>query len=157
MNNLTKNKNFLSPTGFKISIDSSKFANLEYFCTSTSLPTMTLNPIAIPFRGQQVVVPGDKIDYGQIDVRFIINEDMDNYIEMFNWLQDCSKSPNTKDISYDITLSILTSKLNKNKQIKFVSAMPVSLDGFEFNVQNTDIEYLSASVTFQYTRFEFVK
>lgn len=157
MNNLTKNKNFLSPTGFKISIDSSKFANLEYFCTSTSLPTMTLNPIAIPFRGQQVVVPGDKIDYGQIDVRFIINEDMDNYIEMFNWLQDCSKSLNTKDISYDITLSILTSKLNKNKQIKFVSAMPVSLDGFEFNVQNTDIEYLSASVTFQYTRFEFVK
>ena len=157
MNNLTKNKNFLSPTGFKISIDSSKFANLEYFCTSTSLPTMTLNPIAIPFRGQQVVVPGDKIDYGQIDVRFIINEDMDNYIEMFNWLQDCSKSPNTKDISYDITLSILTSKLNKNKQIKFVSAMPISLDGFEFNVQNTDIEYLSASVTFQYTRFEFVK
>lgn len=157
MNNLTKNKNFLSPTGFKISIDSSKFANLEYFCTSTSLPTMTLNPIAIPFRGQQVVVPGDKIDYGQIDVRFIINEDMDNYIEMFNWIQDCSKSTNTKDISYDITLSILTSKLNKNKQIKFVSAMPVSLDGFEFNVQNTDIEYLSASVTFQYTRFEFVK
>ena len=157
MNNLTENKNFLSPTGFRLSIDSTKFANTEYFCISAPLPTLSLNPIAVNFRGQQAIFPGDKIDYGQIDIRFIVNEDMDNYIEMFNWIQDCTKTTNTKDISHDIIMSIMTSKNNVNKQIRFVSAMPVSLDGMEFTVQNTDIEYLTASVTFQYTRFEFVK
>ena len=44
----TSNKNFLSPTGFQFKIDSTQYANVEYFCTSATLPDLTLSEAAGP-------------------------------------------------------------------------------------------------------------
>ena len=55
----------------------------------------------------------------------------------------------------DATLMILTSKNNANLEVRFRDLYPISLSGLDFNQQATDVNYLTASVTFEYKIYEF--
>jgi len=55
----------------------------------------------------------------------------------------------------DATLFVLTSKNNSNIEIRFRDIYPISLSGLDYNQQATDVDYLTASVTFQYKIYEF--
>jgi len=149
---LTPNKNYLSPIGFKLVIDNIKYANLAYFCSSAPLPAIASSEAQANFRGSQHAMAGDRIDYSPLDIRFMIDEDMNNYLEVFKWIHDNIKTSGI--VKCDVLLHILTSKNNTNKIIRFVDAFPISLEGIEFNAQNSDVEYVQASCSFRYTRFE---
>ena len=85
----------------------------------------------------------------------MVDEDMNNYIEVFNWIQ--SNAKDHLSAKHDIILSILSSHNNVNKQIKFINALPTSLGGVEFSTQATSIEYLQSTVSFRYDYFEIIK
>ena len=57
----------------------------------------------------------------------------------------------------DATLSILTSKNTTNIQVRFADVFPTSLSGLNYNQQQTDVNYLIATVTFQYKIYEFAE
>ena len=151
---LTNNRNFLTPVGFKLTMDSNRYGNVEYFVTTVMLPTAAVSEISTPFRNRQGYLPDNKIIFDTLTVRMIIDEDMKNYNEIFNWLNNNTLSPNLEFA--DMTLNILSSKSQVNKQIKFTAAFPVSLAGVEFNTQSTDIEYLQADVTFRFDTMSFI-
>lgn len=154
MNNLTENKNYLSPTGFKVSINAKEFANLEYFCTVTSIPALSLPEVSTPFRNTQSYTPGDRLDYAGFDMRFIVSENMENYIELYNWIRNNAQVDKWK--CSDMILHILTSSNNTNKQIRYVDAFPTNIGAIEFHTQNTDVEYVSVDASFRYNYFEFI-
>ena len=148
----TSNKNFLSPTGFQFKIDSTQYSNVEYFCTSATLPDLTLSEAAVPYKGSNLAMTGDRIAFGDLAIRFNITEDMENYIEMFNWMHNIIQKG--ESFKSDATLSILSSHNNVTKEVTFRDCFPTSLAAVEFSTQQTDIEYLQADVTFKYTYFE---
>lgn len=155
MNNLTLNKNLLSPNGFKLTIDSTKFSNTEYFCISSPLPSVSATEANSPFRNKQNSYPGEKVIYAPLDIRYMVTENMENYIELFNWMVD---NANTGTVhAYDVTLHILTSSNNVIRQVRFVEAFPVSIGAIDFHTQNTDVEYVIADASFQYSHFYFLK
>lgn len=152
MASLTTNKNFLSPTGFQFVIDRTKYPNLEYFCTSVTLPPIDLSEAPTPYRGVNFAQTGDRMNFGDLTLTFNVTENMENYIETFNWMHDIvGKGEAFKS---DAILMILSSHNNKTKEVSFKDCFPVSLDALEFNTQNADIEYLQASATFKYTYYE---
>ena len=55
----------------------------------------------------------------------------------------------------DATLSVLSSKNNATLEVRFRDLYPVSLSGLDYNQQETDIQYLTANVTFAYKIYEF--
>jgi hypothetical protein len=55
----------------------------------------------------------------------------------------------------DATLNVLSSKNRANIEVRFSDVFPVSLSGLSFNQQGMDVDYLSATVTFQYKIYEF--
>jgi hypothetical protein len=55
----------------------------------------------------------------------------------------------------DATLTILTSKNNPVTEVRFRDVFPTSLSGLNYNQQATDIQYLTAEVTFKYLIYEF--
>ena len=57
----------------------------------------------------------------------------------------------------DATLSILTSKNTTNIQVRFSDIFPTALSGLSYNQQQTDVNYLIATVTFQYKIYEFAE
>lgn len=152
--NITSNKNFLSPITFKLVIDSSQFANLEYFCTVANLPGVSLPEVELPFRGYKNQIAGDRQDFPPLDVTFIVDENMTNYIEIFNWIKQ--NHSNDDFLKRDIVLAVGNSSNNIVKKVRFVDAFPTLLNPIQFNAQNLDVEYLTADVSFRYTYSEFI-
>ena len=151
---LTSNKNFLTPIGFKFNIDTTKYPNLEYFCSAVNLPGISLNAVETPYRGVNLSFTGDRLTFEDLTIQFNIIENMENYKETFDWMHN---TISTNEIfTSDAILSILSSHNNVTKEIKFNGCFPISLSGADFTSQASDVEYLQASVTFKYTNFEFV-
>ena len=62
---------------------------------------------------------------------------------------------NTGAIYSDATLIILSSKNNPSIEVRFSDVFPTSLTGLQYNINNTDVQYLEATVTFSYKIYEF--
>lgn len=162
------NKNFLSPIGFQFSIQ--KLPHVNYFCTTATIPEVnigTIDQLDTPFI--RLPEPGDKLDFGELNLRFRIDEDMKNYQEIFDWLISLGYPDNfeqraihrranpqnvsSETIFSDASLIIMTNQYRPNIEVKFVDMFPLNLTSVEFNVEQTDIEYLSADVSFRYRSY----
>jgi hypothetical protein len=156
----------LGPGNFRVTIDASEFANLQFFCTTATVPSLTQSEVLQGYKNKNAYFPGDTIEYSTLEVTFIVDEELKNYIEMYNWLktdagyntENTKTGPTTHQVKFkDITLSILTSKNTINKQVKFSDAFPTSLGELQFTTQDTAVEYITCTVSFRYNRFEFIR
>lgn len=152
---LTLNKNYLSPNGFRLSIHSQQFANVEYFCINSPLPAISATEVNLPFRNRQNSYPGEKVQFTPLDIRYMVTENMENYVELYNWLMNNAQVETYN--MYDIVLHIMSSSNNVIRQIRFVDAFPTSLGAIDFHSQNTDVEYVIGEASFMYSHFEFIK
>ena len=55
----------------------------------------------------------------------------------------------------DATLTILTSKNNPQLEVRFKNLFPTSLTGLDYNQQADDVQYLTATVNFEYEIYDF--
>ena len=79
------NKNFLSPVGFKFVIG--RTPNVDYFCQSASIPPVEIGSKEIQTPVKDYEIPGDKMTFGDLNLSFLVNEDLDNYYEIYKWLK----------------------------------------------------------------------
>ncbi len=168
-----ENRNFLSPTGFKFNLKRSP--GVAFFCNQANIPDLNLGVAEQPTYLRDIPTPGDKLDFGDLNLRFLVDEDLTNFMEIQNWLRglgypetvqefrDLEKSgtipirdyvQSGQDIYSDGTLQILSSNLNAKFNVKFRDLFPVSLTTITFDATDTDIEYFTADVTFKYTLYE---
>ena len=149
---------FLSPTGFKLVLDSLLYPNSQFTVQAVALPDIMVPPTIIPTHLTQFGLSGSKIEYLPLTLSFLIDENLTNYREIHGWLENIVKNVDTpaSEKTRDLTLLILNSSNNVSKSIKFIDAYPTNLGSLPFDITSTDIEYLTATVEFQYTYFEFV-
>ena len=165
------NRNFLSPIGFKFSLKRSP--GVAYFCNEANIPDMSLSVAEQPTYLRDIPLPGDKIDFGDLNLRFMVDEDLTNYMEIQNWIrglgypEKISEFENLEkqsilgvetkfgqsgdDIYSDATLQILSNNLVPQFQVVFSDCFPYSLSTVVFDATDTDIEYFTADVSFKYT------
>ncbi len=55
----------------------------------------------------------------------------------------------------DATLNVLSNKNNSVIEVRFRDVFPISLTGLSYNQQATDVDYLTATVTFDYKIYDF--
>jgi hypothetical protein len=146
--------NLLALTGFKLAIHSENFKHTQYFAVSASFPAVSLPEVTTSFRNLSGFVPGDKLTYDPLTVRIAIDERLESYNEVFNWMYLNTK--NKELINYDMTLHFLTNHNNISRSVRFANAFPTNMGGLEFNVQQTESEYAYVDVTFRYDYFEFM-
>lgn len=168
------NINPLSPTGFKLSIN--KLPDLSFFCQEVTLPSLQLPSVAMATPLSTIENPGEILAYGELEVNFIIDEDMRNYMGIHNWLvglghpedfkqftdfvsgQRSSSNydrPSNAFVYSDASLAILGSNNSPVKSLQFVDLFPTALGSLNFQVNVTDINYLIGTATFKYTYYKF--
>ena len=165
------NRNFLSPTGFKFSLKRSPAA--AFFCNQANIPSMDLGVATQPTYLRDIPTPGDKIDFGDLNIRFLVDEDLVNYMELQRWIRGLGFPDSMKDfkdlekeaiikpkfankgdnIYSDGTLQILTSTENPNFKVVFQNLFPYQLSTLTFDATDEDINYFTADVSFKYTMF----
>ena len=168
-----ENRNFLSPVGFKFGLQ--RAPGVAFFCNEANIPDMTLGEAVQPTYLRDIPTPGDKIQFGDLSLRFLVDEDLTNYMEIQNWIRGLGFPENTDqfeeltkkgvlndgkaysykqsgdDIYSDGTLQILTSNLVPKFHVIFSDLWPYSLTTMTFDATDTDIEYFTADVSFKYT------
>ena len=82
---ILENRNFLAPTGFNFIIE--KAQAVDYFCQSANVPSISMVPTTQPGRLRNIPVPGDELYYEDLTVRFLVDEEMKNYLEIHDWLR----------------------------------------------------------------------
>ncbi len=166
--NQISNRNYLSPIGFKFTL--AKEPKVAFFCNSARIPEITLSIVQQPTYLKDLDIPGGKLQYGDLSLRFIVDEDMENYMAIHNWLtglgfpettkqykdlitneNDPNKSLDPKQAFSDGSLYVLDSNYNTNAVVKFKDLFPTSLTSLEFDATQTDIQYFTAEVSFKYT------
>ena len=165
------NQNFLSPVGFKFLIG--RTPNVDFFCQSASIPQVEIGVREISTPVKEYALPGDKMTFGDLNLRFLVNEDLDNYYEIYRWLKGLTNPKHQKNFQIylasvdekgrpeefdkmmsDARLLILNSNYNVISTINFYNIFPTSLTTLEFDSSATDITYLTADVNFKYTLYE---
>lgn len=147
--------NLSNNTNYKLEI--AGYPNLTYFVTSTQLPQMSMQPVQTDFRGNQCIVPGDKIEYDSLTVEFLVNEDWANYIELYKWIKDQRWKNNPKDHFSDLTLWVLNNNKLPITKIVYYDAFPTSVSELDFDSSTTEPVNLTCSVTFSYQSFSLFK
>ena len=150
-----KNRNFLSPVGFKFTLEI--FQGVDFFCQSAGIPdiSMPFAEIPTPYRNIPIASSGG-VSYGDLNIRFIIDEDLVNYMTIHNWIRTYGLSErrtSTEDLYSGALLQILTSHNNTNHIVEFKNIFPISLSGVPFDATVNDIEYLVADATFKYETY----
>jgi len=171
-NSQVKNRNFLSPTGFKFTL--SRAPKVSFFSNSANIPGLNLGVAIQPTYLKDIPTPGDKIEFEDFTLRFLVDEDLSNYMQIQNWIRGLgypdsrqeifdlqnekdridTKQSGLMDIYSDGTLTVLTSSQNPKFKIMFKDLWPYNLTTLNFDATDTDIEYFTADVTFKYTIYE---
>ena len=164
------NRNFLSPVGFKFSL--AKEPKVDFFSNSARIPEISLGTANQPSYLKDVDIPGDKLTFGDFSLRFMVDEDLVNYMKIHNWMTGLGYPESTKEFKdlttdddnrrdlqeqfSDGSLHILNSNFRDVAIVKFRDLFPVYLTSLEFEASDTDIQYFTAEVTFKYTIYDIV-
>ena len=178
---------YSSPTQFRFLIN--QLPKVQYFTTEANIPGITLGEGTYNTPLKDLPLLGDKLTYDDLTITFIVDENLENYIEMHTWLTAIgfpkdrkqfsdfrSTTSNTKtstrgeskdigdvkaatpetSMTSDAVLTILTNKNNPVVECRFANVFPTSLSGLSYSQNQTDVEYLTATVNFKYTIYEII-
>ena len=159
------NRNFLSGVGFKFNL--SKFPKVDFFSNSARIPELNLELARQASYLKNIDIPGERLTYGDFTLRFLVDENMENYISVYNWLKGLGFPESTqefrdlttdkdgirdpKEAFCDGTLRILNSNYREVAKVKFKDLFPTSLTSLDFDATNTDVQFFTAEATFKYT------
>ena len=170
------NRNYMSPLGFKLII--TKTPKVDFLCQSANIPQISMGTAIQPTYLKDIPVPGDKVLYDDLTVRFLVDEKMENYLAIYKWITGLgypesigqfkqlrkddirtnASASDEGDPRYfefsDATLQILSSNYKPSVLVNFKDAFPISLSTLEFDVSNRDYNFFTAEVTFKYTIYE---
>ena len=163
-----QNRNFLSGVAFKFNL--AKFPKVDFFSNSARIQELSLELTSQPSYLKTIDVPGERLSYGDLTLRFLVDENMENYISVYNWLTGLGFPETTKEFAdlikdkdgqrdpkeafCDGTLRILNSNYREVAKVKFNDLFPTSLTSLDFDATNTDVQYFTAEATFKYTVYK---
>lgn len=169
---IPNNVNPLSPNGFQFNI--SKLPEVNFFCQQVNLPGILLGApeMGTPFSIQPI--PGDTLTYDTLQLQFLVDEEMTNYMAIYNWIvalgfpQSYDQyvnfvSADQRNITNELmrnysdgVLQILNSSNNVAKTIQFRDMFPTAIESLTLASTNTDVNYLIGSATFKFAYYEFL-
>ena len=75
---------YLRPTQFKFSIN--QLPKVEFFTTAANIPDISLSDVVIPTPFNPIAFLGQNLTYGNLNITFIVDEFLENYRELHEWL-----------------------------------------------------------------------
>ena len=168
-------RNFLSVIGFKFALE--RCPKVDFYCNAANLPSITLGVAEQPSYLRNIPVPGDKIQFEDLQISFMVDEHMENYLEIYDWItglgfpesidqyiqlgDDKKLAPeNDPNDNFnersDATLMILNSDYNTSVKVKFRDLFPIELSGIPFDAKAEQQEYYTATARFKYTMFDVI-
>ena len=137
------------------------------FAQRFNMPGVRLSPATQATGNVDMSIPGDKLVFEELEIQFLVDENLENFMEVFHWMVYLAFVRDTEQFyklykgetrfteTSDIILTTTTNKKNPNSRIHFVDAFPTNLTPVEFtNVDSTQMPVI-ASIMFGYKYYYF--
>ena len=167
LDDMPNTQNFLSPTGgiFR----AKRLPATVFYCQKVSIPSIALQPIKLSNPFNKLPFVGDHIDFGTFSINFKIDEQMQNYQELFNWIIATGFPDNYEEyalinanskasgewIMSDASTIVLDAQNNPVISIDYKNIFPISLSADDFDPRDTNINYMSAACVFVCESYKF--
>lgn len=169
-NRAPDNIDYAAPSQFRFLV--SRIPEVEFFIVAANFPQVSLSgdaEISTPFK--QIAFGGDTVEFDDLSVRFLVNEDLSNYLEIYSWIIGIGfprERKQYKDMTAysdqtpgsqfsDASMIILSNKNNPILEITYTNVFPTALSGLDYDVQQTTVNELSATATFKFTNLNIKK
>jgi hypothetical protein len=135
---------------------------MTYFCQRANIPSLSFgtsiqsNPTGIPMRR-----PGTSYVYEDLQIGFVVDENMKNWLEIHNWIKDIgysytgySEALKEKQKTASAYLLVLNSAYRPIIAVKYKNVYPTFVSSVDFDSSQVDTDPIIATATFSYTHYE---
>lgn len=161
--------NFLSPLNFNMKIKRS--STLNFFIQKVNLPSISLQSVMETNQFVNIPIGGDHLQYGDLDITFKVDENLNNYRAIHNWIRGIAFPDNYDEYAAlkiqqptsgeglvsDIILTIANSAKVSNYEVTFRDAFPIYLGELQFDTTRDSVDYITASATFKYIMYDIAE
>jgi len=173
-----ENRNFLSPVGFKFTIN--KMRGVDFFCQSASIPSISMGSANQGTRFNAIPHPGDELNYEDLFIKFMVDENLKNWQQVHDWMRGITTPYSESEFTYsrdgmksryrstrpisvfgdndwrsDCSLFVLSSNYQPVAEFIFRDAFPINLSTVTFDSGAGDADYISAETTLKYTYYDY--
>lgn len=144
---------------------------MDFFCTNVNIPGVSIQPLPQPTSFINLHVPGNKLEYDTLDIKFLVDEDYKSWFDVHDWIRGMSfptdfqeyrdldkqsrHQPMLKPVQYsEASLTIFTNKNNPNLMIHFRDLFPISLSSIPFDVELNADTIITATASFKFAYFD---
>lgn len=172
--NQVQNRNFLSSVGFRFTLNRAR--KVSFFANSANIPGMNLGVTEQPTYLKDIDIPGDKISFNDFTLRFLVDENLENYMQIHKWMRGLGYPESLNEIfdlqqqedntiGYDSqsmniysdgTLQVVNSSNRVQFEVVFLDMFPYDLSDLQFDATTEDTEYFTAEVSFKYTIYNIL-
>jgi len=153
--------NHLLNNSFKFSID--RIPYVTYFCQKANIPSLDFGFVEQPTKfGTKLQLSGTLYEFSTLEVSFIVDENMKNWLEIFDWMkslgsmEDFNANVPTAQHQTDAEMIILSSAYRPLLSVQYKGVFPINLSGIDFDSAVADPEPVLATTTFQYRSYDIV-
>lgn len=129
---------------------------LSNLVQSIDIEALALNEVPVNTPYLDIPKQGEKIVYGNFDVMYLVDENMDAYTEVYNYMNAMcgvySIREERREFDFQASVLVYDNSLSKIvRTIKFEDCFPILLGNLAFD--NTGSDPKQSSVTFTYSSF----
>lgn len=148
------NLNLFSPNKFLITIP--LFPTVQFFAQDCEIPAVSIGKVKMS-TNKNLGFPdvGDKLDFEDLTVNFILDEDMAGPKEIYQWMWDATDR-NRKDFNpfQDMTITALTNNSNANFRVTYKHCVPYSISRVDMSTKRSEDQPNLMTVQFAYSSFK---
>ena len=141
---------------------------VTFYCQSVKIPNITLPPAKVPTPSLYIPMIGDHLVYDDLELTFKVTDDLQNWLEIYNWITAIGNPDNTGKnykileanpdyagygIYSDLQLFTLDSQKNPTYVFTFHHCSPTGLTGPQFGTTDETVKYITSSVRFNYLKY----
>lgn len=131
---------------------------LTYTIQSTNLGGVSLQPAEMPARFSNIPFPGDKAQFGDLAIQFLLDENLSQWVTLNKWMfqltQGIKDSEGNDLISY-VEITVLNRQNAPTLRIRYNNAHVIDIGDIEYNIIGEE-ETLVSTATFTYSHYTII-
>lgn len=146
--------NVAKSTSFIFTITNRKALSLRI--QNATVGSVNLGAAPFPTRIADILVPGNKIDFGPMNLRFLVSENLTEWFEIYKWMVEITKTDDSHIESTEMgELTILDSQNKEIMRVIYHGIFPLTLGELTYSVVDDEVS-LVADLTVQFDKFDLI-
>jgi len=142
--------------------------NVNFWVQEVELPGFSINPTKQPNPFVDLPISGDHIDYDTLGITMLVDEQLSNYLEIYNWMKGLGFPDNfdeyavlqdsvpilDKGVKSEIIVFLLNGQQQPRFQFVFHDAFPFALGGWCLSATDETLGRVVCHAAFKYSTFD---